>query len=182
MTFKKLALLSVLGAMSSGAMAADGDITFNGEITSSACTLEGFNGAAATSGVMDLSPVSTSAFSTGNLYAGMTDFTIDLKGCTTTTVKNAQVKFSGTPDPADGSILKNISTDVNPATGVGIAILENNGSTPIDINGVDPSEKQLLTTGKTALKFKVAYKANTSTPSVGVGKVTAKSFIDIVYN
>lgn len=96
-------------------------------------------------------------------------------------MKNARVSFSGTPDLVDNSILKNIQEN-NAAQGVGIAILENDGSTVIDINGGVPSKSQALTQGNTELKFKVAYKANTSTPAVSSGDVKAKTFIDIAYN
>lgn len=96
-------------------------------------------------------------------------------------MKNARVAFSGSPDTVDNSILKNTNT-TTPATGVGVAILENDGTNLVDINGGTPSRSQALSTGDTELKFKVAYKANTSTPAVTSGNVTAKTFVDITYN
>lgn len=164
------------------ASASDGDITFNGQVVASACTLNGFNGGTTVNGaVMSLASVTPSSFTSGGGYAGMKDFTIDLKDCDTTTLKNAQVSFSGTPDTVDGEILKNSQTN-GPATGVGIAILENDGATLVDINGGTPSKAQVLSEGNTSLLFKVAYKANTSTPAVTAGNVSAKTFVDITYH
>lgn len=175
-----LICLSGAGYITS-ALASDGDITFNGQVVASACTLNGFNGGTATSGaVMTLASVTPSSFVSAGGYAGMKDFTIDLKDCDTTTVKNAQVSFSGTPDALDGQILNNGQT-TSPATGVGIAILEDDGATLVDINGGTPSKPQAISNGQTSLKFKVAYKANTATPAVTAGGVSAKSFIDITY-
>lgn len=110
----------------------------------------------------------------------MTDFTINLKDCDITTMKNARVTFSGAPDTVDNNILKNSSTG-NAASGVGIAIIENDGATLVSINGGSPSFAQTLTAGDNALKYKVAYKANTSTPAVTAGNVSAKAFVDIMY-
>ncbi|NLS52151.1 fimbrial protein [Hafnia alvei] len=178
----KLLVLSMLAASSFSALASDGDITFVGTVSASACTLKGFNGDTVTSdAAMTLPTVTPSSFNSAFGYAGMMDFTIDLKDCDKTTLSNAEVTFSGSPDAVDNNILKNGSSS-NPATGVGVALLENDGTTLVDINGGKPSKPQALSTGNTTLRFKVAYKANTSTPEVSAGSVTAKTFIDIMYN
>ncbi|MEB7887709.1 type 1 fimbrial protein [Hafnia alvei] len=178
----KFLILSLLAVSSFSALASDGDITFTGLVTASACTLNGFNAGTTTSGAtMTLPSVTPASFSSTGGYAGMTDFTIDLKECDITTQKNAQVTFSGSPDTVDNEILKNGSS-TNPATGVGVALLENDGATLVDINGGTPSKQQALSAGNTTLHFKVAYKANTSTPAVTAGNVSAKTFVDIVYN
>ncbi|QLK61243.1 fimbrial protein [Enterobacteriaceae bacterium Kacie_13] len=180
MKIKALTLI-VLGLTPLASLASDGDITFTGKVSASACSLKGFNNVASTSGLMALPNVTPDSFSGAGGYAGMTDFTIDLEDCDTSTMKNARVAFSGTPDTVDNAILKNTNAST-PATGVGVAVLENNGTTLVDINGGQSSMSQALTTGNTALKFKVAYKANTSTPAVTAGNVTAKTFVDITYN
>ncbi|MFO6298294.1 fimbrial protein [Rahnella selenatireducens] len=173
--------LIITGMLPLASFASDGDITFVGLVEASACTLNGFNGGpAATSAVMTLPAVTPASFSGGGGYAGMKDFTIDLRNCDISTMQNARVTFSGSPDTVDNAILRNMS-DSNAATGVGIAILENNGTKLVDINGGTPSDSQTLTEGNTTLKFKVAYKANTSTPAVTSGNVQAKTFIDIFY-
>lgn len=177
----KTLFLMTLCASPLAAVASDGDISFQGKIVSAACTLKGFNSGTTTTGYsMDLPSVTPSSFSGAAGYAGMTDFTIDLQNCDTTTLKNAQVAFSGTVDSLDTNILNNLST-ATPATGVGVALLEDDGTAEIGINGGTPSKPQVLTTGDTSLHYKVAYKANTSTPAVTAGNVTAKAFIDITY-
>jgi major type 1 subunit fimbrin (pilin) len=180
MKIKALTLI-ILGLSPAASFASDGDITFTGKVTASACSLKGFNGIAATSSLMSLANVTPGSFDSAGGYAGMQDFTIDLQDCDTTTMKNARVAFSGTPDTVDNEILKNTETN-GPAGGVGVAILENDGVTLVDINGGMPSKSQALSTGDTALKFKVAYKANTTTPAVTAGNVKAKTFVDITYN
>ncbi|MBU9843874.1 fimbrial protein [Rahnella ecdela] len=181
MKLKTLAVM-VLCLAPLSSFASDGDITFNGEVTAAACTFTGFNNGSTTTGaVMVLPSVTPTSFSGAGGYAGMQDFTIELKNCSTSTLHNAQVSFSGTPDALDNSILSNIA-GTTPASGVGIALLENDGATPISINGGAPAQAQALVTGDNSLKFKVAYKANTSTPAVTAGKVSAKTFIDIAYN
>ncbi len=47
--------------------------------------------------------------------------------------------------------------------------------------GKIPLQKQALSVGDTDLKFKVAYKTDTTTPAVTAGNVSAKSYIDISY-
>jgi len=164
------------------ASAADGDITFTGQVVASACTLNGFNGATgATGAVMTLASVTPASFSSGGGYAGMQDFTIDLTNCDTTTLTNAQVSFTGNTDGSDPAILLNTQTN-SPASGVGVAILENDGTTLVGINNGQPSKEQALSKGATSLLFKVAYKANTATPNVTAGSVSAKNFIDITYH
>jgi len=180
MKIKALTLI-VLGLSPIASFAADGDITFTGKVTASTCSLKGFNGMPITSSLMELASVTPSSFEAAAGYAGMQDFTIDLQDCDITTMTNARVSFSGTPDTVDNEILKNTETST-PATGVGIAILENDGATLIDINGGLPSKSQALSAGNTELKFKVAYKANTATPAVTAGNVKAKTFVDITYN
>jgi major type 1 subunit fimbrin (pilin) len=180
MKIKALTLI-VLGLSPIASFAADGDITFTGKVTASACSLKGFNGMAATSSLMTLVNVTPDSFGQAGGYSGMEDFTIDLQDCDITTLKNARVAFSGTADAVDDEILKNTETN-SPASGVGIAILENDGVTLVDINGNLPSKSQALSAGNTALKFKVAYKANTATPAVTPGVVKAKTFVDISYN
>ena len=174
-------LLPLLCLVSLSSFASDGDITFTGKVTASACSLKGFNGMAATSSLMSLANVTPDSFNGAGGYAGMKDFTIDLQDCDITTMKNARVAFSGTPDTLDNEILKNTETS-GPSTGVGIAILENDGTTLVDINGGAPSQSQALSAGDTALKFKVAYKANSATQAVTAGNVKAKTFVDVTYN
>ena len=177
----KLLTLVALSVLPLSSFASDGDITFTGTVTSSSCLLDGFNGAGTRSASMTLASVTPLSFTSAGGYSGMKDFTIDLKECDTTTFKNAKVTFSGTPDATDNSILKN-TMDTGAATGVGVAILENDGTTVIDINGGTPSKAQALTTGNTELKFKVAYKSTTTPQTITPGNVKAKAFVDIAYN
>lgn len=160
------------------AYASDGDVTFNGKIIDSACTVSGVNGSGNTNGtIVTLPDVTTGAFDATSKMAGMTPFTINLTGCNVTTMHNATVNFSGTADTTDTTILKNTKA----TNGVGVAILEDDGVTMVNINTGTYSRPQTLATGTNALKFKTAYKANSTVAAVTSGDVQSYAVFDVSY-
>lgn len=160
------------------AQASDGDVTFNGKIIDSACTVSGVNGSGNANGtIVTLPDITTGAFDATSKMAGVTPFTIDLTGCDVTTMHNASVHFSGTADTADTTILKNTKA----TNGVGVAILEDDGVTLVDINTGTYSKPQTLATGTNALKFKAAYKANATVAGVTSGDVQSRAIFDVSY-
>lgn len=160
------------------ARASDGDVTFNGKIIDSACTVSGVNGSGNANGtIVTLPDITTGAFDATSKMAGVTPFTIDLTGCDVTTMHNATVHFSGTADTTDTTILKNTKA----TNGVGVAILENDGVTLVDINTGTYSKPQTLATGSNALKYKAAYKANSTVASVTSGDVQSRAIFDVSY-
>lgn len=168
---------TLLTAGMTSAWASDGDVTFNGKIIDSACTVSGVNGSGKTGTIVTLPDVTTGAFDAASKMAGITPFTIDLTGCDITTMSNATVHFSGTADTADTTILKNTKA----TNGVGVALLENDGVTLVDINTGKYSKPQTLATGANSLKFKAAYKANTTVASVAAGDVQSSAVFDVSY-
>ncbi|MEX6004593.1 fimbrial protein [Providencia vermicola] len=75
---KSLLVLFIASSISASALAADGTITFNGEITSTTCDVTTGNGGDFT---VTLPTVSTTALNAAGATAGNTSFTIDLANC-----------------------------------------------------------------------------------------------------
>ena len=76
---KTFLVLFITSAISASALAADGTITFNGEITATTCKVS-----SGTDGdfTVNLPTVSTTALNAAGATAGNTSFTIDLTNCT----------------------------------------------------------------------------------------------------
>ena len=122
-----LALASVFAtaSMPSAAQAADGQITFDGEISANTCTVQSpTNG----SGRVALPKVSATAFGTGQETAGYTRFVIRISDCPTVT--QARAHFEGDPVNVHypSNSLRNQHVGVDAAGNVGFALYdEQNG-------------------------------------------------------
>ncbi|WP_420995743.1 fimbrial protein [Cupriavidus sp. 30B13] len=103
-----LKALAVAAAVASApaAMAANGEITFSGAVTSTTCTITGGGGATGTNNMtVKLPTVSVSALSNSGDTAGRTPFSINLAGCTAGATKVATSFEAGnTVDQASGQI------------------------------------------------------------------------------
>src|SRR3546814_615838 len=116
-------LLAAAGILAGAqtALASDGTITFQGEITANTCTIS-VDGAAA-SATVQLPPVSSNALAAADNTSGWTQFDISLTACQGTAATAMAHFESGTyVDNATGR-LKN-SAAANPATNVQIALRE----------------------------------------------------------
>lgn len=83
MNTKLISALVLIGsaAASQVAAAADGQINFNGSVTTQTCTING-NGSGSKNFSVTLPPVSTSSLAAAGQTAGRTAFSISLTGCT----------------------------------------------------------------------------------------------------
>lgn len=185
-----LASMAVTSALfSAGAMAADGTINFNGNITASACTVTGAaqsGNVVATSTSVNLPNVSVGALSTVGEYAGHKPFSIYLTNCEATAgLQNVYTAFTTTtPAASDGNVMANTQT-TSPATGVGVAILKGDTFTQIDLNGGSRTDtvRALPVAGSPAamqLDYVAAYKVLTL--PVTAGGVTAQVSYTLAYN
>jgi len=134
--FAPLTVVSAL--LSAGVMAADGSISFTGEVTASACRVLGagqVGSLISTSTNISLPGVSLEALNAVGEYAGHTSFKILLAGCQTQAgLSNVYTTFTTTsPAEMDGNVMANTET-TSPATGIGLAILDATFS-QIDLNG-----------------------------------------------
>ncbi|AKE59669.1 fimbrial protein [Citrobacter farmeri] len=185
----KYLLASVIAlSVSSGiAQAADGTITFNGLVTSSACTAIASVTADTTgtpgTAVLTLPNVSTATLNAAaGTYAGQTPFSIQLTGCeATVALSNVRALFTTTG--ATGGAITNTAT-APVAANVAIAIMQQNGTTQIDVNGGSASDPGVAlpasgSPGPVTLNYKAAYKSLST--GVTSGNVTGVADFVISY-
>ncbi|AIF46340.1 fimbrial protein [Dyella japonica] len=148
-TLFSTALAAALGFVAMQASAADGTITFNGEVTDTTCTITGGGAATGTGNItVTLPTVSTSALAADGQTAGDTNFSLILGGganCTNGKTAALWIETTQTPalDASTGA-LKNQTAGgagntqvrmVNPANSqpinLGINALVTNGATVI---------------------------------------------------
>lgn len=130
-----LAVVSSL--LSAGVMAADGSISFTGEVAASSCRVLGAGSGnfISTNATVNLPNVSVGALNAVGAYGGHTSFKILLSGCKAQTgLSNVYTTFSTTsPAAADSNVMANTES-TSPAQGIGLAILDATFS-QIDLNG-----------------------------------------------
>jgi len=165
----------ILGGLSANANAADGTITFQGTVTSSACTtIVGAAPAGGTPGsttTVNLPPVSADTLNAASgTYAGHTAFTIQLTGCQVAgSLDSVRATFS-TASPAAGDSTVMGNTAPSGAADVAVAILTAQ-STPVHLNGgtlLDPGAAlPAATAGPVTLNYLAAYKSLSTAVSPG---------------
>ncbi|HHG8774973.1 TPA: fimbrial protein [Raoultella planticola] len=156
-----------LAGISMNATAADGTITFQGTVTSSACTT--IVGAAPAGGspgsttIVNLPPVSADTLNAvSGTYAGHTAFTIQLTGCQAAGTLNSVRATFATASPAAGDSTVMSNTASGGADDVAVAILTQQ-SAPIHLNGgtqLDPGAALPTgSAGAVTLNYLAAYKS-----------------------
>jgi len=174
MKIKTLALTAAIaatGLFATSASAADGTITFTGNITSSTCSIDG-NGSGTASFTVSLPKVGTSAFSTSSKYAGRTPFSINLTGCTATGTVQAYFE-PGANVNASGRL-----SNTGGATGVDLQLL-NDSQTAIDLNSQSGTTTATISSNAATLNYYVEYYSSTGT--VGAGSVSSTVDYTIKY-
>lgn len=187
----KYLLASVIAlSVSSGiAQAADGTITFNGLVTSSACTAiasvtaDSVATGTPASATLTLPNVTASTLNAAaGTFAGQTPFSIQLTGCeATVALSNVRALFT-TTSATGGAITNTAAAPV--AANVAIAILQQNGTTQIDVNGGSARDPGVAlpasgSPGPVTLNYKAAYKSLST--GVTSGNVTGVADFVISY-
>ena len=114
-----MAMLAVSSALPmTQAFAAAGTVNFNGNILDSACDVD----VASQNQVVVLGDYYKTEFPTTGARTAATQFSIVLKNCPVT-VTNAKVRFDGTPDLSNASLLAIDSSVAGAATGVAINLM-----------------------------------------------------------
>lgn len=164
---KLLAALIVAGTAMGAqfAHAADGTITFNGQITAQTCTING-NGSGAKDFTVTLPTVSASTLSSAGNTAGRTGFKIALTGCTPNT-GNVHTFFEAGPttDATTGNLIVNAGG----ATNVQIGLL-NSDFSAVKAGFADASQNSkvvAIATGSATLPYYAQYVA-TGAATAGV--------------
>lgn len=165
-------VLAGLAFASQQAFAADGTITFTGQIVATTCVINGGTNASFT---VTLPTVSTGAF-TSNV-AGATPFQIALTGCTGTGT-SVHAYFEGPGVNTSGRL-----ANAGSANGVEVQLLDNNSGSQQVINaaagdGFQNSQPVTLQSGAATLNYVARYY---STAPVA-GSVQSQVAYTIVYN
>lgn len=186
---KKLAAqvvaLSVL--LASGSAFAASTVTFKGEVSSQTCTINiaGTTNATVLMSTQPLSSLYTSGtenFAVGN-SSGLTPFTINITGCSTSTTSATTLypEFLGTSvDTATYALGNTASTDY--ATGVGVAIYSDaTGTSQIELNGVTKGAALSIPAGTATASttYSAKYMATSTSPTAG--KVTGVAQYTLTY-
>lgn len=177
---KKIKLLSALitagiMVMSHNASAADGTITFSGQIVGQTCTING-NGTNSSSFTVTLPTVSTSSLASAGQTAGRTAFKLDLTNCAASPAKvHAYFEPGPTTDLQTGLI-----------SGTGVSNLElgllNSDFSQIKAGFADSSQNSqqvTISSGSATLQYFVQYVAVGG--AVGTGPVSTSVMYTLAY-
>ncbi|MFM0727326.1 fimbrial protein [Paraburkholderia strydomiana] len=156
--------------------AADGTITFTGQITSQTCTISGNGGGK--NFTVTLPTVSTSALATAGTTAGRTPFNIALSNCTPNS-GNVSTYFEpgATVDTTTGQLVNASGT----ATNVEVGLL-NGDSSAITLGAAQASQNSkavALASGAATLKYFAQYVATNGASTAGTVNTTV--MYSIVY-
>lgn len=168
-------VLAATAAVSmSNAFAAAGTVNFTGEILDAACTVD-VNSANQT---VALGQYNKSEFTaTGDVTAAK-KFSIVLKDCPST-VNQAHVRFDGTPETTDSTLLAIDSSVAGAATGVAINMMSADMS-QLPLHGDNSYRYTLVSTADNTLDFYAQYKSTTATVTAGPANSVAS--FSVVYN
>lgn len=157
------------------AIAADGTITVNGQITDTTCGITVNNGTKDATVV--LPTISANALNTIDSVAGTTPFNIVLSGCTGTTLNNAYAHFE--PGAKVETATGRLNSD-GTATGVQVRLLNKN-SAPIVVGNTSQGDVVGdISGGGATLNYYAQYYANAA--SIGAGTVTTQVDYTIIYD
>lgn len=184
-----LAVAMVMGFGSASVQAADGTINFSGLVVAGACTAVANLNANGTV-VAGPTPVARLVLPTVNAnalnvaagtYVGQTPFSIELSNCQQATgLNNVRAEFTSASTPAgDNSVMANTITGAIAADNVAVAIMQQNGTTQIDLHNGPAKDVGLAlpaTAASLTLNYKAAYKSLTTSVTPG-GVAAAADFV-----
>lgn len=147
-----ITLLAVGSALTAThAFAAAGTVNFNGNILDSACDVD----VASQNQVVILGDYYKTEFPTTGARTAATQFNIVLKNCPVT-VTNAKVRFDGTPDATNSSLLAIDSSAAGAATGVAINLMSADKA-DLPLHGSNSYSYVLSSTADNTLSFYAQY-------------------------
>ncbi|QMV52648.1 fimbrial protein [Ewingella americana] len=171
---KKIIAIAILAgsAFASVAHAASGTINFTGNVTAATCTID----TGSKNQTVALGTVGTTDFPTAGSTSGNGQITMVLSACPAGATQ-ASVSFGGPADASNGNLLKLDSAAT--ATGVAIALFEDDGSTAIPL-GQPSKTHPLSATEQNALTYFAKYQSTAAT--VGEGTANATADFTVLYN
>lgn len=170
-----MAMLAVSSALPmTQAFAAAGTVNFNGNILDSACDVD----VASQNQVVVLGDYYKTEFPTTGARTAATQFSIVLKNCPVT-VTNAKVRFDGTPDLSNASLLAIDSSVAGAATGVAINLMSADKA-DLPLHGSNSYSYVLSSTADNTLNFYAQYISTAA--SVTAGPANSVANFSVVYN
>lgn len=166
------------------AQASDGQVEFTGSINDNACTISSEN----VKKSVDMGQVRLMDFAnTVGATAGAVPFSISLENCSTATMKNAAITFSGQQSATDPTILG--MTGANQVKGVGIQINDARTGNKLPLNTASTDyvlRPQSNTFDFTASYVRLAADAEGADgkpgiSAIGTGEVNALASFDVTY-
>lgn len=171
---KKIVIAAVAAMSASSAMAFDGTVKFTGEVLDQACAV---NIGTDNTLTVDLGKVAKTAFNGVGSEASTTKFTINLKDCPAS-VTSARVKFDGTADAADATLLA-LENTADKAKGVAIKLMTADKA-PLNLHSVNSYSYALKSTEENKLDFYAAYRSTAET--IEAGKANSVANFTVNYN
>ncbi|HCM9253770.1 TPA: fimbrial protein [Enterobacter cloacae subsp. dissolvens] len=170
-----ITLLAVSSALTAThAFAAAGTVNFNGNILDSACDVD----VASQNQVVVLGDYYKTEFPTTGARTAATQFNIVLKNCPVT-VTNAKVRFDGTPDTTNSSLLAIDSSAAGAATGVAINLMSADKA-DLPLHGSNSYSYALSSTMDNTLSFYAQYISTAA--AVTAGPANSVANFSVVYN
>lgn len=170
-----MAMLAVSSALPmTQAFSAAGTVNFNGNILDSACDVD----VASQNQVVVLGDYYKTEFPTTGARTAATQFSIVLKNCPVT-VTNAKVRFDGTPDLSNASLLAIDSSVAGAATGVAINLMSADKA-DLPLHGSNSYSYALSSTADNTLNFYAQYISTAA--SVTAGRANSVANFSVVYN
>ncbi|HAZ4813112.1 fimbrial protein [Enterobacter cloacae] len=173
---KMMVTLLVVGTAltATHAFAAAGTVNFNGNILDSACDVD----VASQNQIVELGDYYKTEFVTIGAKTAATQFNIVLKNCPVT-VTNAKVRFDGTPDATNSSLLAIDSSAAGAATGVAINLMSADKA-DLPLHGSNSYSYVLSSTADNTLSFYAQYISTAATVTAGPANSVAN--FSVVYN
>ncbi|MDY0923352.1 fimbrial protein [Leclercia sp. CFBP8987] len=168
------AIVATAALSMSNAFAAAGTVNFNGEILDAACTVD----VGSQNQTVELGKYNKSEFAAAGDVSAATKFDIVLKDCPAT-VTSASVRFDGTPDAADSSLLAVDSSVAGAATGVAINLMTADKA-QLPLHGSNGYSYTLTEAADNTLDFYAQYKSTAD--AVTAGPANSVANFSVVYN
>lgn len=152
------------------------NVTFQGEVTAQTCTVNINSGtnAVVMMPTIALSELQTSGTTTVGNSAGLTNFTIAVTGCaSSTSASTLYPEFLGNSVDTTTYALGNTASS-NAATGIGVALYsDSTGTSQINLNGVTKGVALTLPANSTSVSTNYSAKYMATSATTTAGKVTA---------
>jgi len=168
------AIVATAALSMSNAFASAGTVNFNGEILDAACTVD----VGSQSQTVDLGHYNRSEFTTAGDVTSATKFNVVLSACPAA-VTSASVRFDGTPDAVDSTLLAVDSSVEGAATGVAINLMTADKS-QLPLHGTNNYSYTLTDAADNTLDFYAQYKSTAD--AVTAGPANSVANFSVVYN